>query len=733
MDKPRLRTFSSSSTGGGGVAGAGAGAGQYTQIGGSDSDDSRSSISRSEDTDVIPSIVYISDDSAEVAPSDTSASVDPDALGYIGGSVEMQDDETSRRLLLDSECPTPQPSLQPESCFTLTHPLATMAFTSGSDCDIGGLADDPQLGLPEDGEHIGFAGLTPDREGCSFERSSSVSSSSSGSSPGVQQPLLPEYQPLPPDFSLHHHHHHHFPGLEYEPLEEQHPTITPASATAAAKKMPFLGRCMIGGHVHISARYKDAFYVSWNWPRIRQTCMFLNLSVLLALLCVCVGLLVQMPQGSECNPHHAWWQGSVMYEVFVPSFHDSNGDGVGDLPGLTAKLDYIQSLGVRGVRLASILKASDYLASHTAVVNYTAVDPLLGTLEDLKMLATHLHQRDMYLLMDLPLAYATAENTITLAGVYPVLKHWLALGVNGFFFPDITELAGDPGLVEALHEWRNILDQYSSGMEHRVMMAPVELLDKLQADGFPHLDHLIHQLDLIDVSVNLTGPAEVIPDLLRSATAWDNHASLPWINWHMGGIGRQRVAALADLHPLGRSLVLLFFPGTITLYYGDELDSSSMSQDDDWSSIMAWNTDAHAGFSSTEPWRPLNTGWEDDNVENQNYTISVLSTMVMARQEKVPIYINGIFDYEGDYHPTKTNNYRVRFAKEDLLIMDRFYPRRNQYAVVANLGNEVINKDLSHYYFGGSVLASSHGQTGFVTFRNISLQPGEALACILDL
>lgn len=41
------------------------------------------------------------------------------------------------------------------------------------------------------------------------------------------------------------------------------------------------------------------------------------------------------------------------------------------------------------------------------------------------------------------------------------------------------------------------------------MMAPVELLDKLQADGFPHLDHLIHQLDLIDVSVNLTGPAEV--------------------------------------------------------------------------------------------------------------------------------------------------------------------------------------------------------------------------------
>lgn len=61
------------------------------------------------------------------------------------------------------------------------------------------------------------------------------------------------------------------------------------------------------------------------------------------------------------------------------------------------------------MRLASVLQASDYLASHTSVTNYTAVDPLLGTLEDLRMLGTQLHQRDMYLLMDLPLAHATGK------------------------------------------------------------------------------------------------------------------------------------------------------------------------------------------------------------------------------------------------------------------------------------------------------------------------------------
>ncbi|KAK8390979.1 hypothetical protein O3P69_016966 [Scylla paramamosain] len=747
MDKPRLRTFSSSSTGGGGGPGGGGVEVQYSQIGGSDSDDSRSSISRSEDTDGVPGITYTSDDSAEVVPSDSgvdsgSCGIDSDTIGYIGGSVQIQDDEVSQRLLLDSECPSPQPSPQPAPCFTLTHPLATMAFTSGSDCNLE-LANDPHLGLPEDSQHHAYAGLThlgPHPESRGFERSSSVSSASSGSSPGVQQPLLPEYEALAPEFPLHHHHHHHhhhhFTSLEYEPLEDQHDPLTAdaAAAAAAGKKMPFLNRCMVGGGVHISAQYKDAFYVSWNWPRIRQTCVLLNVSVLLALLCVGVGLLVQMPRGGECDPDHAWWQGSVMYEVFVPSFHDSDGDGVGDLPGLTAKLDYLQGLGVRGVHLVSILEAADYLGSHTAVTNYTTVDPLLGTQEDLRMLATHLHQRDMYLLMDVPLAHAAGENTINLAEMTLILKHWLDTGVDGFHFPDITQLAGDPGLVEVLHQWRNILDQYSHGMEHRVMMAPVELLNSLQADSFPHLDHLIRQLDLIDVAVDLTASVEAIVEKVNNATAWDSHASLPWINWNMGGPGRQRVAALTDLHPLGHSLVLLFFPGTITLYYGDELDSSSVSQDaNDWSSVMAWNTEAHAGFSSVEPWKPLNTGWEAANVESQNYTIAALSTMIAARQKKVPIYVNGIFDYEGDYHPTKTSNYRVRHAAEDLLIMDRFYPRRNQYALVANLGGEVINKDLSHFYFGGSVLASSHGQTGFVTFRNIHLQPGEALACILDL
>ncbi|XP_069950068.1 maltase A2 isoform X1 [Cherax quadricarinatus] len=752
MDKPHLRSFGG---GGGSVGGAGIIVGSdYSQIGGSDSDDSRSSISRSDDNENegLPCIIYTSDDSADVGQSDSTC-LDSEGMGYIAQSVQIQDDEGSHRLLLDSECPSPQPSPQPDTCFTVSHPLAAVTFTTGLDSDIG---LDEELGLQKDPECQGFATsphLGVHAEGRIYERSASVSSTSSGSSPEAQQPLLPEYHTLPNFVD--------YADVEYEPLHEH--TITrgkmhdPLDIFVDVKDItnkiqPLLGRLMVGSDVHIDAKYKDAFYVNWNWARIRQSCVMLNVSVLLSLLCVGVGLLIQMPQGSECDPAHTWWQGSVMYEVYIPSFQDSNADGVGDLPGLISKLDYIQNLGIRAVRVNSIMEASDYLSSHNFITNYTAVDPLLGDSNDVKLLAALLHEKDMYLLMDMPLSSLRAEIPVTanivfedlvgnkgnilsvsLAEVYPVLKYWLSLGVDGFFFTDITEYSSNPGLVEAMHEWRNILDRFSSGMHHKVMMVPEALLNNLKSMKFSHLNHLLQLVDLIDVSVNLTGSAEMIPEVLKSATAWDSHISLPWINWNMGGIERERVAALTAHHPLGRALLLLFFPGTITLYYGDELGLSQTSQERSWSTIMRWNEGKHAGFSSVKPWQDLSEGWQDDNVEVQNQTISALSTMISARQQKVPIYINGIFDYEGDYHPTKSVNYRVRHSDHELIIIDRFYPRRNQYAVVANLGPNTLDQDLSHFYFGGSVLASSHGQSGYVMFRNIVLQPGEALACILDL
>jgi alpha-glucosidase len=76
-----------------------------------------------------------------------------------------------------------------------------------------------------------------------------------------------------------------------------------------------------------------------------------------------------------------WWRGAVIYQIYPRSFADSDGDGVGDLPGIVDKLDYVAALGVDAIWLSpfftSPMKDFGY-----DIADYRGVDPLFGTLED---------------------------------------------------------------------------------------------------------------------------------------------------------------------------------------------------------------------------------------------------------------------------------------------------------------------------------------------------------------
>nr|WP_051251417.1 alpha-amylase family glycosyl hydrolase [Paenibacillus harenae] len=100
--------------------------------------------------------------------------------------------------------------------------------------------------------------------------------------------------------------------------------------------------------------------------------------------------------------------GEVYYEIFVRSFFDTDGDGIGDLNGVTAKLDYLQELGVGGIWLMPINASPSYHGYDTT--DYYAVNPDYGTLDDLKRLLDEAHKRDIEVIMDLVVNHTSSEH-----------------------------------------------------------------------------------------------------------------------------------------------------------------------------------------------------------------------------------------------------------------------------------------------------------------------------------
>ena len=119
--------------------------------------------------------------------------------------------------------------------------------------------------------------------------------------------------------------------------------------------------------------------------------------------------IVTMLSGVAPDTAGEWWKRAVIYQVYPRSFADSNGDGVGDLPGVVEKLDYLKRLGVDAIWLSPIY-ASPGDDNGYDISDYQSVDPTFGTLEDFDRLVAETHARGMKLVMDLVVNHTSDEH-----------------------------------------------------------------------------------------------------------------------------------------------------------------------------------------------------------------------------------------------------------------------------------------------------------------------------------
>jgi alpha-glucosidase len=104
-----------------------------------------------------------------------------------------------------------------------------------------------------------------------------------------------------------------------------------------------------------------------------------------------------------------WWRGAVIYQIYPRSFLDTDGDGVGDLPGILRKLDYVASLGVDAIWISPFFK-SPMADFGYDIADYRAVDPLFGTLEDFDRLLARAHALGLRVMIDQVLSHTSIEH-----------------------------------------------------------------------------------------------------------------------------------------------------------------------------------------------------------------------------------------------------------------------------------------------------------------------------------
>ena len=359
------------------------------------------------------------------------------------------------------------------------------------------------------------------------------------------------------------------------------------------------------------------------------------------------------------SPHAAPLPPTTCYEIFVRSFYDSNGDGIGDLRGLTQKLDYIAGLGVDCVWLMPVAESPSYHGYD--VTNYYKIEPDYGTNDDFRAFVTAAHQRHVRVLVDLVLNHVSSEHPFfqeSLRDSTAPHRAWFrwskTRGNNWHHSPVRDEYYYGlfwSGMPDLNYENPAVLEE----MKHVARF----WLDSMHADGF-RLDAVRHLIEVGEQNSNTPGTHAVLrqfgqyvrsvaPQSYTIGEVWDNTdviltyypdqldayfafpisealmdavrtgktgALLPTVAQFQRAQPAWRWAPFQRNHDQTRTMtvlsndvaaaklavtILLTLPGVPFIYYGEEIGMTGDKPDERLRTPMQWSGTS-AGFTSGRPW-----------------------------------------------------------------------------------------------------------------------------------
>ncbi len=389
-----------------------------------------------------------------------------------------------------------------------------------------------------------------------------------------------------------------------------------------------------------------------------------------------------------CAPKpDTWWHDAVFYEVFVRSFYDSNGDGIGDFNGLTQKLDYLNQLGINAIWLMPIHPSPSYHGYD--VTDYYAVNPEYGTMDDFKNFLSAAHKRNMRVIIDLVLNHTSSQhpfftdalqgsqskyynwyvwsntdqgmgwhsvsgtNSLYYFGYFcdcmpdlnyrnpdvthemeNVARFWLNdIGVDGFRVDAVNRLIEEGNKLEntkSTHDWlKGFYQSYKSDNPNAYTIGEVFGADASLAKTYTgdQLDEVFNFEISNGILNSIKGGSNVgINSALTFATQSLPDASYgTFLTNHDQNRTMSQLSGDVNKAKLA-AFLLLASPGTPFIYYGEEIGMQGEKPDEDIRLPMQWSADANGGFTTGTPWRAPFTNYSTVNVAAEiNDPTSLLS------------------------------------------------------------------------------------------------------------
>ena len=438
------------------------------------------------------------------------------------------------------------------------------------------------------------------------------------------------------------------------------------------------------------------------------------------------------------EPEFPWWREAVFYEIFVRSFYDTDGNGIGDFNGITQKLDYLQNLGITAIWLMPIHPSPSYHGYD--VINYYAVNSDYGTMEDFRNLLEEAHSRDIRIIVDLVINHTSSQhpwfqdanrsieseyrdyyvwsdtsgngwhqgqdgyyfgffcdcmpdlnyrNPEVTADILQVTDYWLNdIGVDGFRVDAAKHLIEEGDQREntpATHEWyRDFFiafkeqdpQAYAVG---EVFGAGASVVKTYTGDQLDQVFNFEMSNGFVN-SVN-GGASSGVTSAIQFALQ-----DMPDFNYatFLTNHDQNRVMSVFD-GELGKAkaaaTLLLTSPGTPFLYYGEEIGMQGKKPDEDIRLPMQWSSEANAGFTRGTPWRAPAPDYPEVNVADQEQDPESLlhhyHKLIALRTEKPALS-------HGDLTPLATGNTGIYAALR--------HTANQKILVVLNLKNTPISE-----------------------------------------